>query len=295
MNIKIQKIISLFLFNLIICSLPFNYYAKTKNDTIKIASWNIQMIPKIYTPFTKLARKKQKVRTQKIIQYLNSTNFDIIVLQEVFDKSISKKFKNDLKIKYPYCLMPQKEGFTFKLSSGIMILSKYPFELVKHVVFNVSKKSDKGAQKGCSLIKTNINDKEVFLAGTHLDSKNNDSRSLQYQITNDEILNPYINDSIPLLIAGDFNTDFESSQYDSMINTFKLKNFELNDDRPYTFDEFNTWNAKGYKAWIDFIFFQENKNIKVFNQYILRPVMKFKNRKMDLADHYQIVIEAVIY
>ena len=191
--------------------------------------------------------------------------------------------------------MPQKEGFTFKLSSGVMILSKHPLELVKHVVFNVSKKSDKGAQKGCSLIKININDKEVFLAGTHLDSKSNNSRSLQYQITNDEILKPYINDSIPLLIAGDFNTDFKSSQYDSMINTFKVKNFELNDDRPYTFDEFNTWNAKGYKAWIDFIFFQENKNIKVFNQYILRPVMKFKSRKMDLADHYQIVIEAVIY
>ena len=89
------------------------------------------MIPKIYAPFTKLARKKQKVRTPKIIQYLNSTNFDIIVLQEVFDKSISNKFKNDLKIKYPYCLMPQKEDFKFKLSSGVMILSKYPLELVK--------------------------------------------------------------------------------------------------------------------------------------------------------------------
>ena len=117
-------------------------------DTIKIASWNIQMIPKVYAPFTKLARKKQKVRTPKIIQYLNSTNFDIIVLQEVFDKSISNEFKTDLKIKFPYCLMPQKEGFTFKLSSGVMILSKYPLELVKHVVFNVSKKIDRGAQKG---------------------------------------------------------------------------------------------------------------------------------------------------
>ena len=277
----------------IVIALSLNF--KAQNDTIKIASWNIQMIPKIYAPFTKLARKKQKVRTPKIIQYLNSTDFDIIVLQEVFDKSISKKFKADLKINYPYCLMPQKEGLTLKLSSGVMILSKYPFELVKHVVFNVSKKSDRGAQKGCSLVKINVNDKDIFLAGTHLDSKSNNSRTLQYQITNDEILKPYINDSIPLIIAGDFNTDFKSSQYDSMMTSFELKNFELNDDRPFTFDEFNTWNAKGYKAWIDFIFFQENKNIKVFNQYILRPVMKFKNSKMDLADHYQIVIEAVIY
>lgn len=277
----------------IIIHLSLNYNAQ--NDTIKIASWNIQMIPRIYASFTKLARKKQKVRTPKIIQYLNSTNFDIIVLQEVFDKSISNKFKTDLKIKYPYCLMPQKEGYTLKLSSGVMILSKYPLELVKHVVFNVSKKSDKGAQKGCSLIKININNKKVFLAGTHLDSKSNNSRSLQYQITNDKILKPYINDSIPLLIAGDFNTDFESLQYDSMINTFKLKNFELNDDRPYTFDEFNTWNAKGYNAWIDFILYQKSKKVEVLNQYILRPTMKYKNKKMDLSDHYQIVMETVIH
>ena len=126
MKFKIKKKISLFLFSLTIYSIPLDYFAIIKNDTIKIASWNIQMIPKIYAPFTKLARKKQKVRTPKIIQYLNSTNFDIIVLQEVFDKSISNKFKTDLKIKFPYCLMPQKEGFTFKLSSGVMILSKYP-------------------------------------------------------------------------------------------------------------------------------------------------------------------------
>ena len=295
MKFKIQKKISLFFLSLIICSLPFNYYAKIKNDTIKIVSWNIQMIPKIYAPFTKLARKKQKVRTPKIIQYLNSTNFDIIVLQEVFDKSISNKFKNDLKIKYPYCLMPQKEDFKFKLSSGVMILSKYSLELIKHVIFDVSKKSDKGAQKGCSLVEIKINNKKLLLGGTHLDSKSPESRSLQYKLIAENIINPFLNDSVPLLLAGDFNTNFNTAEYDSMMLNLKLNNYELNDDRPYTFDEFNTWNSKGYKAWIDFIFYQENKNIKVFNQYILRPVMKYKNTKMDLADHYQIVIEAVIY
>lgn len=253
------------------------------------------MTPKIYAPFTALARKKQKVRTPKIIQYLNSSNFDVVVLQEVFDKIISNKFKADLKIKYPYCLLPQKEGFNLKVSSGVMILSKYPLELIKHVVFDVSKKIDRAAEKGCSLVKININDKDLFLAGTHLDSKNKDSRYLQYQIINEKILKPNLNDSVPLLIAGDFNTDFKSLQYDSMMTSFNLKNFDLKDDRPYTFDEYNSWNAKGYKAWVDFIFFQENKNIKLLNQYILRPVMKYKERKMDLADHYQIVIEAVIY
>ena len=294
MKFKIQKKISLFFLSLIICSLPFNYYAKIKNDTIKIVSWNIQMIPKIYAPFTKLARKKQKVRTPKIIQYLNSTNFDIIVLQEVFDKSISNKFKNDLKIKYPYCLMPQKEDFKFKLSSGVMILSKYPLKLIKHVIFDVSKKSDKGAQKGCSLVEIKINNKKLLLGGTHLDSKSPESRSLQYKLIAENITKPFLNDSVPLLLAGDFNTNFNTAEYDSMMVNLKLNNYELNDDRPYTFDEFNTWNSKGYKSWIDYIFYQESRRIEILDQYILRPVMKFKKSKMDLADHYQLVLEIVI-
>ena len=74
------------------------------------------------------------------------------------------------------------------------------------MLFLMFKKSDRGAQKGCSLVKINVNDKDIFLAGTHTDSKSNNSRTLQYQITNDDF-KPYINDSIPLIIAGDFNTD----------------------------------------------------------------------------------------
>ena len=231
MKFKIQKKISLFFLSLIICSLPFNYYAKIKNDTIKIVSWNIQMIPKIYAPFTKLARKKQKVRTPKII---------------------------------------------------------------KHVIFDVSKKSDKGAQKGCSLVEIKINNKKLLLGGTHLDSKSPESRSLQYKLIAENITKPFLNDSVPLLLAGDFNTNFNTAEYDSMMVNLKLNNYELNDDRPYTFDEFNTWNSKGYKSWIDYIFYQKSRRIKILDQYVLRPVMKFKKSKMDLADHYQLVLEIVI-
>ena len=80
-----------------------------------------------------------------------------------------------------------------------------------------------------------------------------------------------------------------------MMVNLKLNNYELNDDRPYTFDEFNTWNSKGYKSWIDFIFYNKCSNHQPFKQYILRPTMSYKRSKMDLADHYQIVLETVIY
>ena len=155
----------------------------TENDTIKIVSWNIKMVPKVLGLFTKSARKKQKDRAPRIIQYLNNTDFDIVILQELFDQSINKKFSKDLSINYPYILSPIKEGFTVKMTSGVMILSKYPYELIAHEIFNVSKKKDNSAQKACSLIKVNINGKKILVGGTHLDSRNEESRILQGKLT----------------------------------------------------------------------------------------------------------------
>jgi endonuclease/exonuclease/phosphatase family metal-dependent hydrolase len=265
-----------------------------ENDTIKIVSWNIKMVPKVLGLLTKSARKKQKERTPRIIQYLNNSNFDIVILQELFDQSISKKFCQDLSINYPYILSPIKEGFTVKMTSGVMILSKYPYELMAHEIFNVSKKTDNLAQKACSLIKINIKGKKILIGGTHLDSRNEESRLLQSKLTKEKIIAPFINDTVPMFLAGDFNVNNPSHSYDSLARLFNLENYQLNDDRPYTFDEFNSWNEKGYKSWIDFIFYQKTKKVEVVDQYILRPVMTYKKTKMDLSDHYQIVLKAVI-
>jgi len=289
---KIIYLLVLFLFSI----LPIELKATkaTENDTIKIVSWNIKMVPKALGLFTKSARKKQKDRAPRIIQYLNNTDFDIVILQELFDQSITKKFSQDLSINYPYILSPIKEGFTVKMTSGVMILSKYPYELIAHEIFNVSKKTDNSAQKACSLIKVNINGKKILVGGTHLDSRNEESRILQSKLTKERIIAPFINDTVPMFLAGDFNVNKPSPSYDSLSTLFNLENNPLKDDRPYTFDEFNSWNEKGYKAWIDFIFYQKTKKIEVLDQYILRPVMNYKKTKMDLSDHYQIVLKAVI-
>ncbi len=265
-----------------------------KSDTIKIATWNIQLLPELYSPVSKLLRKKQKIRSPKIIQYLNASKFDVVVLQEVFDKKRAKEFVSNLSITYPYILKPIKNGRSIKLSSGLMILSKYPFELVKHEIFNVSKKSDRWAQKGCSLIKIKINQKSILIAGLHLDSKSEVSRNLQYKLVNEKIIKPYISDSVPFFLAGDFNTDVKSKDYQQMLKLFKLNNFKLKDDRPYTFDEYNSWNPKGYKSWIDFILYNKTKKAKVIDQYILRPKMQHEKSSIDLSDHYQIVLEAIV-
>ncbi len=287
-----------FLFFLLITSfelISVNAKCQSKGDTIKIASWNIQMLPSLYAPFSKLVRKKQKIRCPKIVQYLNASEFDFVILQEVFDKRREKELLTGLSTRYPHILKPIKKGFSLKLSSGIMVLSRHPLKLIDHIIFNVSKKSDRGAQKGCSLVQISLNNKQLMIAGTHLDSKNEKSKTLQYELTKEKIISPYSKDSIPFFLGGDFNTNMSSEGYEKMISTFDLENHQLDDERPYTFDELNSWNPKGYKSWIDFIFYQKSDKVKVIDQYILRPKMQYKKSSIDLADHYQIILEAVIY
>ena len=288
----INKKVSIILF---ILGFSISLSAQRNGDSLTIASWNIQMLPKVYQPFTKLTRKKQSIRAPKIIQYLNAADFDLIVLQEVFDRSIQKEIAKGLIVNYPYQQMPIKEGFTWKLSSGVMILSKHPMKFLKNVIFNTSKKSDKAAQKSCILVQVEIGSKTLLIGGTHLDSKSQESRQLQYEMTKNEILTPYLNDSVPFYLAGDFNTSFGHEDYKKMISEFKLTSFSLDDERPYTYDEYNTWNETGVRSWIDFIFYNENQHHQPFKQYILRPTLSFKGSKMDMADHYQIVLETVIY
>ena len=69
---------------------------KETNDTLKILSWNIQMLPSFYAPFTKLVRKKQSKRIPEIIKYLEKSTYDVVVLQEVFDVQMRNKLKKQL-------------------------------------------------------------------------------------------------------------------------------------------------------------------------------------------------------
>lgn len=271
-----------------------NTHIEKTNDTLKILSWNIQMLPNIYAPFTKLVRKKQKRRLPEIIKYLEKSPYDVIVLQEVFDIQMKNKLQKQLINSFPFIQLPIKKGWGIKLSNGVMFLSKHPIELIDKVIFNVSKKSDRMAQKGCALVKLNYNGIPFLIAGTHLDSKGQDVRDKQYQLIRDKIILPYLKENTNFLLAGDLNTEQKSLAFKNMIQLFKLENSPLKESNPYTFDEKNSWIKYESKGWIDFILHRLTLNKKVNDQYIIRPTMQYKNKTIDLADHYGIVLELVV-
>jgi endonuclease/exonuclease/phosphatase family metal-dependent hydrolase len=281
-------------FCLFICVLGYSYTAQNESqikDSITILSWNIQMLPHLYSPFTKYFRKKQKKRLPEIVNYLNENDFEIIVLQEVFDLRAVRELKKKLKAKYPYIQIPLKKGAGIQLSNGIMIASKTPLEYVDHVVFSKPKGNEKMAQKGCVLVKCNWGNQPLFISGTHLNSRTQEARRNQYKTISNHIIKPYISDSIPFFLVGDMNTSYNSRYFTEMMEVFQLHCSALKDKAPYTYSSRNSWNSINYNVWIDYIFHNQNKNVKIIDQYIIRPTMLIKDKKVDLADHYGIALK----
>ena len=281
----------LFLMYANVCSIGQNLHEL--KSTIDVLSWNIQMLPDLYSPFSSYVRKKQTKRLPEIISYLKNSDFDIVVLQEVFDVQMKNKLAKQLVYTYPYIQLPIKKGIGIKLSNGIMILSKFPIDYKCHTRFEDSEGTDKMAQKGCVLISVNINNEEWLIAGTHLNSTSQKIRDLQYAQIQKTIIKPYITDKEPFILAGDLNTSKNTSSYAKMMELFQLRCPELNEQRPFTYDSKNSWNQANYNVWIDYLLHNLNEK-NILKHYIIRPTMVFKNKTMDLADHYGIALKIAI-
>jgi len=251
------------------------------------------MLPDFYSPFMKAVRKKQMLRLPNIIKYLDSAKFDIVILQEVFDLQAIHKLKKDLKSSYPYLQKPIKKGRGIRISNGILILSKYNIKYIDNIPFSKVKGLEKMAQKSCVIISVEINNKSLLIAGTHLNSASQNERNKQYNKIKEHIIKPYKNDTTAFILAGDFNTNHNSKAFLSMLSLFDIKCSEFNNDTisKITFSSSNYWNKSrndNYNVWIDFILHDLHNSFKFVNQKINKPYMMYKEKKMDLADHYGI-------
>ena len=269
-----------------------------ESDTIKIVSWNIQMLPDFYSPIVKYVRKKQKLRLPKIIKYLDSAKFDIVILQEVFDLQAIHKLNKNLKSTYPFIQKPIKKGRGVRISNGIMILSKYNIKYIDNIPFSKVKGIEKMAEESCVIVSVEINNKNLLVAGTHLNSTSQKERNKQYHKIKDYIIDEYKSDSNAFILAGDFNTDYRSKAFSSMLTLFDLKCSSFkNDTTPLiTFSSSNYWNksrSDNYNVWIDFILHDLNNHYKFVNQKINKPYIMYKEKKMDLADHYGIELQII--
>ena len=258
--------------------------------TLSVVSWNIQMLPNFFRAFSSSLRMMQGKRVPWIVEYIKSQDFDVIVFQEVFDVDCKARLRRQLKELYPYQVKPINQGRL--TSNGILIMSKYRMEKLGHVVYAKGVGSDKMAAKGCVLVEVKKDSAVFQIAGTHLQSGNNEAaqqhRDQQYKdIYN--LLEKYRKAGIPQLVAGDMNTrKSATARYERMLKSMDVLDFPLDEAAPYTIDGNNSWKSKDHEpVQLDYIFLRKNEsNSSIQTQKVLRPKKEYKGRVVDLADHY---------
>lgn len=251
------------------------------------------MLPNAFGLFSSALRKKQHIRAPWIIAHCVEASYDVIVFQEVFDVDIKRKLKKGLKEAYPY----QVDTRTTKgrlTSNGIFIVSRLPMKYVDHVIYEKGAHEDAWAAKGCTLVEVEKEGMQFQVAGTHLQSGSSDAaekyRALQYQDIRN-LLDKHAKESLPVLVVGDMNTRKSNSpKYTQMIETIGVKDFPLNEVKPYTIDGENSWNKHEKGIQLDYVFLQARATqTSIEKQNILRLKENHKGKMIDLADHYGII------
>jgi endonuclease/exonuclease/phosphatase family metal-dependent hydrolase len=256
------------------------------------------MLPRMGSMFSSSFRKMQSERTEWIIEHIENSDYDIILLQECFDNRFIDAAQDRLANKYPHSILPDRPHW-YKLSNGLMILSKYRLEKKENIVFKKLSQADIFAAKGAVLAKVHIDTQSLYIINTHLqaDYESNryqDLRRKQLQHIKKELIEPHIDSNAKLLVAGDLNIEenIESTEYRALASEFKWKDwvFDFFKKPSTSFDMDNFWN-KSYSQSSRLDYFLANFTSKIFHIKIEKPRKKYGKEEIDLADHYGISAE----
>lgn len=292
----------IFLLAILIASvLPENTFAQSiqsvetpeKDDSLKLLSWNIYMLP----PAVKFTGKLK--RANVIGEKLAQSDYDVIVLQEAFLAGARKRIYNKIKDEFQYKIGPAfREVFSLKTSSGVWILSKYPIKEVAKIQYKRKSGFDnKMARKGALMVQVNKNGQIFEVIGTHLNAGGSlDLKASQMRQIKEELIDVYHNEDYPLVVAGDFNIDkYEENGLDSMLCILDMNDYGLEGKQQHTFDFTSNDLGDGKsKGVIDFVYFKPGK-LKVRNTTRRIPLIEkfWSKTKKSLSDHNP--VELLLY
>ena len=269
--------------------------AIAQQDSLKVLSWNIYMLP------LSVKSVGQAKRVQYIAEQMNEADYDVIVFQEAFERHARYRLSKLMRKDYPYQEGPANaKPSLLRMNSGVWILSKHPMKFLDELDYKRSSGVDKVARKGALLVEVNKNGKKYHVAGTHLQAgaskKKDDIRHSQFQELQ-QLLHQYEVAGVPQLVCGDFNTPMnDRKNYNLMLETLKVQDGPLESSLQYTYDAKENDLAAGgdYCEVLDYIFIKDNSNkVQCSKRKVIAFTAKWHEKRKHLSDHYAVEIMVI--
>lgn len=187
---------------------------------LSVLSWNTFLMPDY------LRKAYHDERLPSLVKALEKSDYDIIMLQEVFTRKSYKKLNKSLSERGYYTT-----GYPFRsiykpFNSGLVIFSKFPMSDVEIMLFDKLAAADKFSSKGVLFAKAHLPDgKVVQLATTHFQAKKGEKYRKIRKSHISQIMKSFkkhISPEMPVIFGGDFNIGSNyGAEADHFFNAFK--------------------------------------------------------------------------
>lgn len=297
----VRKIRHFFVFSLILVILLVSDTAGGQ-DSLKILTWNVQMLPRF------VKRNGKAKRARAIVEQIKQRQYDVVVFQELFRARSRKIITKGLAQLYPHHTpVLNAQAISLKTNGGVILFSKYPIREVHQIRYRQREGWDRISRKGALLAELDVKGKMVQVAGTHLQAFGpQEIMYSQYHQLAEELLIPHSKKGVPQLVCGDFNTlktlpsqlpagisqDFidRLPRYHYMLQTLDAVDGELSGEQKFTMDRpYNDLciTRKDVRLLLDYIFLRPNgmKGISIQRKVqIMRQ--QWDKEHQDLSDHF---------
>ena len=274
-----------------------------RRNTVKVFSYNIQFLPDEACDLAGDGNNCSKEeRLPLLINHPDLQPHDVLVLSEAFSDSHTNRLRLGLRGQYPYysgklgrdeAFCPGPIGIVCQ-DGGVAILSKWPIEAVDSFIYTVcSGAADCHAQKGVLYARINKGGQRYHIFGTHLDAdvgSERDAGVRDFQLRQMAFFvystaNRARSDE-PLIMAGDFNVDRLSFEYQAMLGHLRA----LQPPREGG-DVTTPASVGGPGKWIDYVLIStdyllapESRNLVVKPRHPSGPYPEG-----NLSDHYAVL------
>jgi endonuclease/exonuclease/phosphatase family metal-dependent hydrolase len=261
-------------------------------SAINILSWNIKMLPRGLAFLKHHPIKRAKLIPEK----LNNSSYDVLVLQEAFDRKANRIMRKQLKSIYPYSIGPANQRPGFKVSSGVIIYSRYPMKQLGTVDFKQCEKEDCYARKGALLVEMVAKGDTIQVLGTHLEAGGSRELKTSQYVELGGLLDEYAREGVPQLVCGDFNTHKNDTiLYPSLLRHVKGEDGDIVGELQYTSDhllnDMDSYNPNRRNV-IDFIFYRPNgRPCKGTERCVARYCQQWDDKHKDLSDHFGVLMK----
>lgn len=288
-------------------SLFLTMSALTSAHELKVLSWNTFLMPSL------LKKSFHDERLPHIKDVLKKSDYDIIMLQEVFTNKSYKLLNKELsRLGYHSTGKPFRSVYK-PVNSGLVIFSKFPMKDVEIMLFDELAAEDKFSSKGVLFAKIKLPTGEIVqLATTHFQAKRDEKYQKIRSTHITQIENAFktkIPSKMKVIFGGDFNiTENQKEEYDNFKSNFS--SLGLNSKRPsgrllYTSDCIDN-SLKKYlrpdcdsRKQVDYIFVRnindgtkKSKLNTVTDLMVLDIEADYKTddgiRKLSLSDHLSV-------